>query len=51
VHFNQRDSSCAALCYKQFVAENPLDGQQWANHGISLSSLKRYDEAIKAFEK
>ena len=51
IFFRQRDWARAAEAYSKVVASNPHDGQNWANYAFSLYSLKRYDEAIKAFEK
>src|SRR5262249_1069939 len=51
VYFNQRDWARAVEGYEKLMAANPHDGLHWANFGFSLYSLKRYDEAIKAFEK
>ena len=51
IFFKARDWARAAEAYSKVVASNPHDGQNWANYAFSLYSLKRYDEAIKAFEK
>jgi ketosteroid isomerase-like protein/tetratricopeptide (TPR) repeat protein len=50
-YFRAKDWARAADAYKAVVATNPHDGQNWSNYGFSLHSLKRYEQAIKAFEK
>jgi tetratricopeptide (TPR) repeat protein len=49
--FRQQDWAKAAAAYAQLVRVNPYNGQYWHNYGFALHSLKRYDEAIKAWAK
>jgi len=49
--FRRRDWARAVEAYREVLVANPDDGQHWYDFGFSLHSLKRYDEAIKAFEK
>jgi tetratricopeptide (TPR) repeat protein len=50
-YFRQQDFAKAVKAYEQVVSQNPTDGQNWHNYGFSLHALKRYDEAIKAWNK
>jgi ketosteroid isomerase-like protein/tetratricopeptide (TPR) repeat protein len=45
----QQDWVKAAAAYEQIVQANPHNGQHWHNYAFALHSLKRYDEAIKAW--
>ncbi|MGH7901130.1 MAG: tetratricopeptide repeat protein, partial [Thermodesulfobacteriota bacterium] len=36
--------------FDEILKSNPKDGSTWVNKGISLYCLKRYEEAIKAYE-
>ena len=47
----QQDWGKAAAAYEQIVQANPHNGQHWHNYAFALHSLKRYDEAIKAWTK
>jgi tetratricopeptide (TPR) repeat protein len=50
-YFGQQDWAKAAAAYEQIVRANPHNGQYWQNYGFALHSLKRYDEAIKAWAR
>jgi tetratricopeptide (TPR) repeat protein len=50
-YFRQQDWPKAIAAYEQVVLANPNDGQVWQNYGLALHSLKRYDEAIKAWTR
>jgi protocatechuate 3,4-dioxygenase beta subunit/tetratricopeptide (TPR) repeat protein len=50
-YFRQQEWAKAVAAYEQVVRVNPHDGQNWQNYGFALHSLKRYDEAIKAWTK
>jgi hypothetical protein len=50
-YFRQQDWPNAVAAYEQVVRANPHDGQNWQNYGFALHSLKRYDEAVKAWTK
>jgi hypothetical protein len=47
----QQDWAKAVTAYEQLVHTNPHNGQHWQNYGFALHSLRRYDEAIKAWSK
>src|SRR6516165_6162193 len=47
----QQDWGKAAAAYEQIVQANPHNGQHWHNYAFALHSLKRYDEAVKAWSK
>jgi tetratricopeptide (TPR) repeat protein len=49
--FAARDWARAAEAYREVLKSNPHDGEHWFNYGMCLYSLKRFDEAIKAFDK
>jgi hypothetical protein len=49
--FREGDWAKAVAAYQLIVAANPHEGQHWYNLGFALHSLKRHDEAIKAWEK
>jgi ketosteroid isomerase-like protein len=48
-YFRQQDWVKAVAAYEKVVRANPHSGQSWQNYGFALHSLKRYDEAIKAW--
>jgi tetratricopeptide (TPR) repeat protein len=47
----QQDWPKAVAAYQDLVKANSNNGQHWSNYGFALHSLRRYDEAIKAWSK
>jgi tetratricopeptide (TPR) repeat protein len=50
-YFGQQKWAEAAAAYEQVVGVNPNDGRHWLSYGLCLHSLKRYDDAIKAWTR
>jgi Tfp pilus assembly protein PilF len=45
------DHEVAAKIYRNLLQVNPLKGIWWMGLGISLESMKRYDDALYAYQK
>jgi Tetratricopeptide repeat len=50
-YFRQQDWPKTAHAYEQILRDNPHNGEHWHNYGFALHSLKRYDEAIQAWDR
>jgi ketosteroid isomerase-like protein/tetratricopeptide (TPR) repeat protein len=48
-YLSRQDWSKAVVALKQVVRVNPYSGQHWYEYGLALHSLKRHDEAVKAW--
>ena len=49
--FEKRLFKNADICFTKAVAFNPENDEAWVGKGMSLISLRRFDEAVTAFDK
>ena len=49
--FRHQNWAKAAEAFEHLVRTNPDDGQHWSDYGFVLHSLKRHDEAIRAWNR